>query len=280
MNVVGKESKSALLQWNPHPHPHPHLKLQSLIQQHIVISQLLWYHCLWIIWTTKEAIQARLSRQIDFIKIHAQSQRATNQLFQFQFQFQTFASQARLGWPGSEAKASKVLSCPTPCLSTVFHRVKRQRRLGLGPRPVSLRKIYKVCDQCVDLIKIRLGDFVCRLDPILRLPWAFPTLVVHLPCFWSAVKWCHDDGWSDRIGEKERTCERERTYQTLNKTRCHQSQKQRFPDWILFQLFFNASKTKPPLQTYIFYFSLYMWTYWIFQSATPSKHHLIGKGST
>ena len=32
----------------------------------------------------------------------------------------------------------------------------------------------------------------------------------------------------------------------------HQSQKQRFPDWILFQLSFNAGKTKPALQTYIF----------------------------
>ena len=39
----------------------------------------------------------------------------------------------------------------------VFHRVKRQRRLGLH---VSLS--IKFATTCVDLIKIRLGDFVCE----------------------------------------------------------------------------------------------------------------------
>ena len=52
-------------------------------------------------------------------------------------------------------------------LSTVFHRVKSQRRLGLDS--ISLRKIiiqiYKVLVvMCVDLIKIRLGDFVCETE--------------------------------------------------------------------------------------------------------------------
>ena len=57
-----------------------------------------------------------------------------------------------LGWPGSDAKPSKVLvlSGPTSCLSTVFHRVKRQRTLGL-----SLSARYtKFATTCVDLIKI------------------------------------------------------------------------------------------------------------------------------
>ena len=65
-------------------------------------------------------------------------QMATNQLFQFQFQFQTFCrlGYAKLGYASldlmqSQAKVS-VLSRPTSCLSIVFHRVKRQRRLGLS----------------------------------------------------------------------------------------------------------------------------------------------------
>ena len=45
-------------------------------------------------------------------------------------------------------------------LSTVFHRVKRQRRLGLSP---SIRHI-KFATTCVDLIKIRLGNFVCETE--------------------------------------------------------------------------------------------------------------------
>ena len=51
-----------------------------------------------------------------------------------------------------------VLSKPTSCLSTVFGLVKRQRRLGLS---LSARYI-KFATTCADLIKIRLGDFVCE----------------------------------------------------------------------------------------------------------------------
>ena len=43
-------------------------------------------------------------------------------------------------------------------LSAVFHRVKRQRRLGLSPS----ERYITFATTCVDLIKIRLGDFVCE----------------------------------------------------------------------------------------------------------------------
>ena len=71
--------------------------------------------------------------------------------------------QARLGWAGLGLRQSQakflVLSRSIPCLSTVFHCVKRQHRLGLS---LSTRYI-KSATTCVGLIKIRLGDFVCEI---------------------------------------------------------------------------------------------------------------------
>ena len=87
----------------------------------------------------------------------------------------------------SQAKFS-VLSRPTSCLSIVFHRVKRQRRLGVS---LSARYI-KFATTCVDLIKI---NFVCETgsNPQTALDLSNPgcSLVLLL----NSHKSCHDDGW-------------------------------------------------------------------------------------
>ena len=71
----------------------------------------------------------------------------------------------------------------------VFHRAKRQRRLGLS---LSARYI-KFATTCVDLIKI---DFVCETgsNPQTALDLSNPgcSLVLLL----KSRKLCHDDGWS------------------------------------------------------------------------------------
>ena len=88
----------------------------------------------------------------------------------------------------SQAKFS-VLSRPTSCLSIVFHRVKRQRRLGLS----FSARYMKFTTTCVDLIKI---NFVCETgsNPQTALDLSNPgcSLVLLL----KSHKSCHDDGWS------------------------------------------------------------------------------------
>ena len=93
-------------------------------------------------------------------------------------------------------------------LSTVFHRVKRQRRLGLSPS----RRCIKFATTCVDLIKIRLGDFVCETesDPhaALGLSNSGCSLVLLLKC--QLIDRCFDS-----VGEEGKKPEHERTYRSL-----------------------------------------------------------------
>ena len=98
-----------------------------------------------------------------------------------------------------------------------------------------------------------MATLFVRLNPILRLPWAFPTLAVLLSCFWIArYKWSMV--WLNIIEEGKKPAH-ERTYRSLNNNFntargvVIRVRKQRFLDWILFQLFFNASKRTPALQT-------------------------------
>ena len=104
---------------------------------------------------------------------------------------------------------------------------------------------------CVDLIKIRLGDFVCETesDPqaALGLSSSGCSLVLFLKC--QLLKWLMVS--LNCIVRKERNLNVNELTEVCKRSR-HQSQKQRFRDWIRFQLFLNAGKPKPSLQIYVF----------------------------
>ena len=95
-----------------------------------------------------------------------------------------------LGWPGlmqSQAKFS-VLSTPTSCLSIVFDRVKRQRRLGLSLSA----KYIKCATTCVDLIK---GNFVCETESNPQTALDLSNTGCSLILLLKSHNPCQDDGW-------------------------------------------------------------------------------------
>ena len=123
----------------------------------------------------KKPFKPELSRQVDFIR----RQNTCANMYKGK-QTNCFNSSSN----------SKPFASYTSCLSIVFHRVKRQCRLGLS---VSAR-CMKFATTCVDLIKIRLCNFICETgsNPQIALDFSNPgcSLVLLL----KSHKSCHDDG--------------------------------------------------------------------------------------